>query len=86
VVDGDLLQVLDPEQSGLPAEHVGGSIAGHDVGQPGREVHPCVLALEVVRCQGADWASRYPAGGSLTVGVQLAGDGNAPVAPVLTTG
>jgi endoglucanase len=46
----------------------------------------CVLALEVVRCQGADWASRFPAGGSVTVGVQVTGDGIAPVAPVLTVG
>ncbi len=46
----------------------------------------CDLALGVVRCQGADWASRFPAGGSVTVGVQLTNDGNAPVAPVLTVG
>jgi endoglucanase len=46
----------------------------------------CDLALGVVRCQGADWASRFSAGGSVTVGVQVAGDGNAPAAPVLTVG
>jgi hypothetical protein len=44
----------------------------------------CTLALGVIRCQSADWASHIPAGESVAAGVQLAGDGIAPVAPVLT--
>jgi endoglucanase len=46
----------------------------------------CALALGVVHCRGTDWASGIPAGGSVTVGVQVAGDGIAPAAPMLTVG
>jgi len=44
----------------------------------------CTLDTGVVRCQGADWATQIPTGGSVTVGLQVANDGTAPAAPVLT--
>jgi endoglucanase len=44
----------------------------------------CVRAFGVIRCDGADWARRIPPGDSVTVGLQVVGDGNAPVAPALT--
>jgi len=46
----------------------------------------CAAVAGVVRCDGADWARAIPAGGSVTVGLQVANDGNAPVAPVVTVG
>jgi hypothetical protein len=44
----------------------------------------CSLDSGVVRCAGADWATQIPARGPLTVGLQVANDGTAPTAPILT--
>jgi endoglucanase len=46
----------------------------------------CKVAVGVIRCDGAEWAAQIPVGGSVTVGLQVAGDGNAPAAPTVTVG
>ncbi|MET0863659.1 MAG: cellulose binding domain-containing protein, partial [Nakamurella sp.] len=46
----------------------------------------CSQTASVVNCTGADWATTVPAGGSVTVGLQVSNDGIAPLAPVLATG
>ena len=43
----------------------------------------CSRVAELVSCTGADWAAAVPAGGSVTVGLQVANDGTAPAVPVL---
>jgi endoglucanase len=44
----------------------------------------CTKGAGVVSCTGADWAAAVPAGGSVTVGLQMSNDGAAPSAPALT--
>jgi endoglucanase len=46
----------------------------------------CTVSAGRVDCRGAGWASHILPGHSVTVGAQVAGDGIAPVAPVLVVG
>jgi len=46
----------------------------------------CTVSAGRVECRGAGWASRIMPGRSVTIGAQVAGDGIAPVAPVLVIG
>jgi endoglucanase len=46
----------------------------------------CTVGGGRVRCVGADWAKSIPAGGTVRVGLQVAGNGQPPHAPVITVG
>lgn len=46
----------------------------------------CAVAAGGIHCQGADWAAHIPAGGTVTVGLQVVTDGIAPASPTLTIG
>ena len=56
----------------------------HATGVSGAWGMACTLDAGVIRCDGADWAARIPAGGSATVGLQVDNDGTAPTAPPVT--
>ena len=46
----------------------------------------CTVGGGRIRCVGADWAKSLPAGGSASVGLQVAGNGQPPRTPVVTVG
>ncbi|MDQ5841609.1 MAG: cellulose binding domain-containing protein, partial [Chloroflexota bacterium] len=46
----------------------------------------CAVNSGEIRCQGADWAEHIPAGGTVTVGLQVVTDGIAPASPTVTIG
>jgi len=46
----------------------------------------CTVGGGRIHCLGADWAAHIPAGGTVTVGLQVDNDGMAPTSPTLTIG
>ncbi|MTD14797.1 cellulase family glycosylhydrolase [Nakamurella sp. YIM 132087] len=57
---------------------------GHAIGVADPYGMSCAAEIGVITCTGADWAGALGAGQSVTVGVQVNGDGTAPESPPLT--